>query len=98
MSLSFIAPDSITHLAAEEFCADDRFHHEKRSKVALLRLWKEHVRARGRLVFLRNRLWRQLVPREQRHGMICRACIERRLGRQLMPDDFRKATDDESIP
>jgi hypothetical protein len=27
MSLSFIAPDSITHLAAEEFCADDRFHH-----------------------------------------------------------------------
>src|SRR5581483_7432751 len=48
--------------------------------------------------FLRNRLWRQLVPREQRHGMICRACVERRLGRQLMPDDFRKATDDESTP
>jgi hypothetical protein len=33
--------------------------------------------------FLRNRLWRQLVPRQQRHVMICRACIERRLGRQL---------------
>src|SRR5215470_11105655 len=48
--------------------------------------------------FLRNRLWRQLVPRSQRHGMICRACIERRLGRRLTPDDFRKATDDESEP
>ena len=29
--------------------------------------------------FLKDRLWRKLVPREQRHGMICRACIERRL-------------------
>ena len=48
--------------------------------------------------FLRNRLWRQLVPRDQRHGMICCACIERRLGRPLTSDDFRKATDDESAP
>jgi len=48
--------------------------------------------------FLRNRLWRQLVPRRERHGMICRTCIERRLGRPLTPDDFRKATDDESDP
>lgn len=48
--------------------------------------------------FLRNRLWRQLVPREQRHGMICRACIERRLGRPLTSDDLRKATDEESAP
>jgi hypothetical protein len=48
--------------------------------------------------FLRNRLWRRLVPRQQRHAMICRACIERRLGRQLTSDDFRKATDDESDP
>jgi hypothetical protein len=48
--------------------------------------------------FLRNRLWRQLVPREQRHGMICRACIERRLGRPLTSEDFRRATDDESDP
>jgi|SRR6185437_3960499 len=47
---------------------------------------------------LRNRLWRRLVSREQRHGMICRACIERRLGRPLTPGDFRKATDDESAP
>ncbi len=48
--------------------------------------------------FLRNRLWRQLVPREQRHGMICRACIERRLGRTLTSEDFRKAADDDSTP
>jgi len=47
---------------------------------------------------LRNRLWRRLVPRDQRHGMICRACIERRVGRSLTQDDFRKATDDESAP
>lgn len=30
--------------------------------------------------------------------MICRTCIERRLGRPLTSDDFRKATDDESAP
>ena len=48
--------------------------------------------------FLRNRLWRQLVPRHERHGMICRTCIERRLGRPLTSEDFRKATDDESDP
>jgi hypothetical protein len=48
--------------------------------------------------FLKNRLWRKLVPREQRHGMICRACIERRLGRPLASEDFRRATDDESDP
>lgn len=48
--------------------------------------------------FLRNRLWRQLVSRDQRHGMICRVCIERRLGRPLTPGDFRQATDDESAP
>lgn len=38
--------------------------------------------------FLRNRLWRRLVPREQRHGMLCRVCVERRLGRPLAPEDF----------
>jgi hypothetical protein len=48
--------------------------------------------------FPRNRLWRQLVPRHERHGMICRICIERRLGRPLTSEDFRKATDDESDP
>jgi hypothetical protein len=48
--------------------------------------------------FLRNRIWRQLVPRHERHGMICRTCIERRLGRPLRSDDFRQATDDESDP
>src|ERR1700688_3326099 len=46
--------------------------------------------------FLRNRLWRKLVPREQRHGMICRACIERRVGRPLVSEDFKSATDDQS--
>jgi hypothetical protein len=46
--------------------------------------------------FLKDRLWRQLVPREQRHGMICRACIERRLGRPLASEDFKKATDDQA--
>jgi hypothetical protein len=46
--------------------------------------------------FLRDRLWRKLVPREQRHGMICRACIERRVGRPLVSEDFKSATDDQS--
>src|SRR5689334_13263515 len=48
---------------------------------------------------LRNRLWRQLVPREQRHGMLCRACVEVRLGRPLIPADFRnRETDDGPDP
>ena len=46
--------------------------------------------------FLKDRLWRQLVPREQRHGMICRACIERRLGRPLAAEDFKGKTVDQS--
>jgi hypothetical protein len=48
--------------------------------------------------FLRNRLWCRLVPREERHGMLCRGCVERRLGRPLTPEDFRRETDDESDP
>jgi Protein of unknown function len=49
--------------------------------------------------FLRNRLWRRLVAREQRHGMLCRACVERRLGRPLVTEDFRTpGGDDESDP
>src|SRR5262249_30350381 len=59
---------------------------------------KNTFESRDDWYFLRNRLWRQLVSRDQRHGMICRACIERRLGRRLMSDDIRKATDDESTP
>jgi hypothetical protein len=39
---------------------------------------------------LRNKLWRQLVPREQRHGMLCLSCVSARLGRPLQPDDFKK--------
>ena len=44
---------------------------------------------------LRNRLWRQLVPREQRHGMLCRSCVSARLGRSLQPEDFK--TDNQLI-
>jgi hypothetical protein len=46
--------------------------------------------------FLKDRLWRKLVSREQRHGMICRACIERRLGRSFVSEDFKRETDDQS--
>jgi hypothetical protein len=46
--------------------------------------------------FLKDRLWRELVPREQRHGMICRACIERRLGRPFVSEDFKREADDQS--
>jgi Protein of unknown function len=44
---------------------------------------------------LRNRLWRQLVSREQRHGMLCRACVAVRLGRPLTPADFRTGEADD---
>jgi hypothetical protein len=39
---------------------------------------------------LRNKLWRQIVPREQRHGMLCLSCMANRLGRPLTPSDFLK--------
>ena len=39
---------------------------------------------------LRNKIWRQIVPREQRHGMLCLACMANRLGRPLSPSDFLK--------
>lgn len=39
---------------------------------------------------LRNKIWRQIVPREQRHGMLCLACMASRLGRLLLPSDFLK--------
>jgi hypothetical protein len=47
---------------------------------------------------LRNKLWRQLVPREQRHGMLCLACVSRRLGRPLKPEDFSNGSEDLSDP
>jgi hypothetical protein len=58
---------------------------------------------------VRNRIRRQtklttvarderLVPREERHGMLCRGCVECRLSRPLAPEDFRRETDDESNP
>ena len=37
---------------------------------------------------IKNELWRQIVPRSQRHGMLCHDCIQRRLGRALTPEDF----------
>jgi hypothetical protein len=39
---------------------------------------------------LRNKLWRELVPREQRHGMLCLSCVTARLGRSLQAEDFWK--------
>jgi hypothetical protein len=48
--------------------------------------------------FLSDRLWRKLVPREHRHGMICRACIELRLGRPLVSEDFKGTAEDQSDP
>ena len=39
---------------------------------------------------LRNKFWRQIVPREQRHGMLCLVCMANRLGRPLSPSDFMK--------
>src|SRR5665213_2446166 len=47
---------------------------------------------------LKDHLWRKLVPREQRHRMICRPCIERRLGRPLVYEDFKRPTADQSDP
>jgi hypothetical protein len=48
--------------------------------------------------FLRDRLWRKLVHREQRHRMICRICIQKRIGRPLVLEDFKTPTQDASDP
>ena len=45
---------------------------------------------------LRNCLWRTLVPRNQRHGMLCLTCVEQRLGRSLLPTDFRSGLGNEA--
>jgi hypothetical protein len=39
---------------------------------------------------LRNKLWREIVPRTQRHGMLCLNCVRGRLGRELSPEDFNR--------
>ena len=39
---------------------------------------------------LRNKLWREIVPRTQRHGMLCLNCVRGRLGRELAPEDFNR--------
>lgn len=46
--------------------------------------------------FLKDRLWRKWVPREQCHRMICRTYIQRRAGRPLTAEDFKYATDEQS--
>jgi hypothetical protein len=42
---------------------------------------------------LRNKLWLQLVPREQRHEMLCLSCVSNRLRRPLQHGAFRKGDD-----
>jgi hypothetical protein len=42
---------------------------------------------------INNELWRQIVPRSQRHGMLCHGCIQLRLGRALTPQDFYKRSE-----
>lgn len=37
---------------------------------------------------VRNHLWRRAVDRSQRHGMLCLSCLEQRLGRPLVLEDF----------
>jgi hypothetical protein len=37
---------------------------------------------------IKNELLRQIVPRTQRHSMLCHGCIQRRLGRALKPEGF----------
>jgi len=39
---------------------------------------------------VRNHLWRRAVDRSQRHGMLCLSCLERRLGRYLRLEDFKR--------
>jgi hypothetical protein len=43
---------------------------------------------------LRNKLWREIVPRTQRHGMLCLNCVRGRLGRVLAPEDFNREPND----
>jgi len=47
---------------------------------------------------LRNKLWRELVPREQRHRMLCLSCVSKRLGRPLQPEDFYSGGTKEADP
>jgi hypothetical protein len=44
----------------------------------------------GDYYILRNKLWREIVPRKQRHGMLCLNCVQGRLGRELAPEDFNR--------
>ena len=37
---------------------------------------------------LHDRVWRSVTNQNERYGMLCLGCIERRLGRLLEPTDF----------
>lgn len=40
------------------------------------------------LYMVRNELWRQATLPEERNGLICPECFEKRLGRKLVAADF----------
>lgn len=54
--------------------------------------WGATPRAFTRIWISRGVNW---VPREPRHGMLCRACVEVRLGRRLAPAEFRSGEIDD---
>jgi Protein of unknown function len=47
--------------------------------------------------FVHNHLWRRAVDKSQRHGMLCLSCLQLRLGRPLMRDDFKLGQPDTRI-
>ncbi len=47
------------------------------------------VRKTGEYYMLRDALWKRINPADD--GMLCIACAEKRLGRQLKPSDFTDA-------
>ena len=47
--------------------------------------------------FVHNHLWRRAVDRSQRHGMLCLSCLQLRLGRPLLLDDFKSGQVDTRI-
>ena len=47
--------------------------------------------------FVHNYLWRRAVDRSQRHGMLCLSCLQLRLGRPLLREDFKSGQMDTRI-
>ena len=64
-----------------------------RSKWLCLDCSEDLSRPGGDYYGLKNHLWRQLVSRTQRHGMLCLRCVQTRLGRVLTTDDYKQASD-----